>query len=160
MAVSDLFVFGFIIFAVSLVVVIGGYIFSGMQANSVINQTFTMNGTTLNASNFFDRFYNMFDWFTVLLAIFFIIAMIILGYILPSHPIFTFLGLLLIIVWLIVAPQLSNAFITMMQTTPIGAVATKFPLTSLLMYYLPVIGLVAAVITNIVTYGKSGGGGV
>lgn len=157
MAFTDLFVWGFLLFACAVIILSNWLVLEEMGDLDVVNQNYTMNGTTINPYETGVRYMSTFDWGFLFIALGLTLAMFYSGYLLPSHPIFTGIGFLVAIMWLLVAPMFSNVFYGVVHNTILSQVADRIPLTYNFMLYLPVIGLMVGVVSNILTYGKGVG---
>ena len=159
MAFQDLFVFGALVFGLALVALIGWSALHEMGKNTeYINKTYTdPTGLTTVTINPWDSGVNAMsaiDWGVILIVVGLSIGMIFMGYMLPSHPVFTFVGIIIAIMWVLISPMLSNAFYNAVMNTTLGDVIEHLPLTWTLMQNLPLIGLVVGAVASIVTYGK------
>lgn len=159
MGVLDVIAFGVTLFGLAILLFCGVIVLNYMSSDTtVFNQSFTANGTTVNFMDYNARYFSMFDWFFLLMMVVLALGMVILGYALPSHPIFFIVAIVGLMIWLFVAPYLSNTFITLTDIPVFGAAAANLPYTSIALYYLPVIGFIVGVIGAIYTYGKGGYG--
>ena len=160
MAFTDFLALGFLIFAVAIAVLISGVMFYTLQSeNTYFNHTYTINGTSINAAEFVDNFYSIYDWFALFFVAVGVISLFVMGFLTPSHPIFAFIGLLMLVAWLFIAPYLSNAFYDLASMSLFSSVIARFPFTTAIGLNLPVLVFIVGVISNILFYGKSGGGG-
>lgn len=158
MAFTDFLALGFLFFAVAIAVIISGVVFYSLQSETTyFNHTYTINGTSINAGEFIDQFYSIYDWFALFFVAVGVISLFVMGFLTPSHPIFAFIGLLMLVAWLFVAPYLSNAFFDVASLPIFAAVIARFPFTTAIGLNLPVLVFVVGVISNILFYGKSGG---
>jgi hypothetical protein len=157
MAFLDIVAFGVTLFALAILFLSGGMVLNYMKADPIVfNQSFTANGTTFNFTDSIDHYFSMFDWFFLLFTICLAIGMFVLGYSLPSNPIFLIVAILALLVWLFIAPYLTNSFIMLTNIPVFGAVVAKMPFMAIAIYYLPVIGFIIGAVSAIFVYGKGG----
>lgn len=159
MAFQDLFVFGALVFGLSLAALIGWTVLNEMGHNTeYINHTYTdptgLTTTTINPYESGVNAMGAIDWGVLLIVVGLSIGMIFMGYMLPSHPIFTFVGIVIAIMWVLVSPMFTNVFYNAVMNTSLGDVIDRLPLVWTLMMNLPLIGLVIGAVSSIVTYGK------
>lgn len=164
MAFSDIFVVGFTLFACALILIAGYTAWAMILDTDVpgynVNATYTSpDGLThINPSDVGTQVFGTLDWIMVFIAVTLVIGMFAAGWMLPSHPIFTLLGVVAILVWLVIAPYFSNAYLDLLSMDVVAAAANQFPMTNTLIMNLPLVGLIAGVLGGIATYGKSSGG--
>lgn len=159
MAFEDLFVVGATIFGLALVALIGWSILNTLGTNTdYINHTYSdptgLTTTTINPWQSGVNAFSALDWGVLLIVTGLTIGMIFLGFALPSHPIYAFVGVIIMILWLLVSPALSNVYYNAVMNTMLGDVITHLPLTWTLMQNLPLFGLVLGAVASIFTYGK------
>ena len=164
MAFTDIFAVGFTIFACALILISGYAAWNMMLTTDVpgynINATYNVTGSTnnLNPSDIGTQVFGAMDWIMVFIAVMLVIGMFIAGWMLPSHPVFALLGVATALVWLVISPFFSNAYLDLLGMDVIAPVANAFPMTNVLIMNLPLVGLIAGVLGGIATYGKSSGG--
>jgi len=154
-AFSDLFVWGFALFALCVIFLSGAYMMVTVAAVPIVNQTTTINGTSINPAEWGMSWVPKLDWVFMTFVVMLSLAMLVTGFLIPSHPIFLFIGVFELLLWLFIAPGLANAFLTMVQLTPLGGIIDYFPLTSAFFMNLPLVGLIVGAIASIFTYGKT-----
>ena len=164
MAFSDLFVVGFTIFACALILIVGYTMWSTLITTDVpgynINATYTSpdGSVKLNPSDVGTQVFAAMDWIMVFIAVVLVIGMFAAGWMLPSHPVFALLAVVSALIWLVIAPYLSNQYLALLQMDVVAAAADAFPMMNTLIMNLPLVGLIAGVLGGIATYGKSSGG--
>ena len=160
MAFQDLFTFAAAVFVIGAVILVGYTGFSmltdvNIGAYSVdYNYTSPDGSTVINPAEAGEQMFGVFDWGFLLLAVAFILGMFYSGFLIQSHPIFTVVGLVLAIVWFLVAPLISNSWLMLVQGTVLQDAAENFVIVHTFMMNLPIIGLFAGVITSVLLYGK------
>ena len=164
MAFTDIFAVGFTIFACALILIAGYAAWDMIMTTDVpgynINATYTSSdgSVNLNPSAIGTQVYGAMDWIMVFIAVMLVIGMFIAGWMLPSHPVFALLAVATALVWLVIAPFFSNAYLDLLGMDIVAAAANQFPMTNVLIMNLPLVGLIAGVLGGIATYGKSSGG--
>lgn len=110
--------------------------------------------TTQDASS------NLLDFFVFFVLVSFFVGLIISSIYIDVHPAIVMVFVILLIIAVIIAGQISNFFYDFVSggqfTTGTTTVAENFPLTSLILgSYFPLIILVIGVIVIVILYGKS-----
>ena len=99
---------------------------------------------------------NFYDYMTPLYLIGIVAMIIISAFFIQSHPIFFFLSLFLLLIFVLVGVVLSNTYQTITNTTGIADTAANFTVTATIMQYLPAIMIVVFFITAIFLFAKPG----
>lgn len=154
-----MFIVGATIFGLALVALIGWTVLNQLGANTeYVNHTYTdptgLTTTEINPWQSGVNAMSAIDWGVILIVAGLTIGMIFLGFALPSHPVYAFIGIILAILWVLVSPALSNIYYNAVMNTILGDVIERLPLTWALMQNLPLYGLVTGVIASVFTYGK------
>jgi len=160
MALTDLFIVGAIIFGFTVVFLFVA-VFIGQAENiPQINATYTSpdGATVIEPIETGHRLLTTLDWAGAFFAFGLVVAMIISGFLITSHPAFFFLDVLILILWLFLSPYLSNGYLLVLQTSVIAPYAETFPMLNFVVLNLPVVGLVAGALAGIFTHGKGVGG--
>jgi hypothetical protein len=163
---GDIFAFGFTLFAIALIAVVGYTIWNvetnlTIPGNSILpanpfNHTYdSPDGTIHIDPSFVGRsFFGALDWIILFIAVSLVIGMFVAGFMLPSHPVFTLVTIVACIIWLIIAPFFSNAYLQVLSLPILSSAADQFPMTNILIMNLPLVGLIAGVLAGVATYGK------
>jgi len=157
MAFQDLFVYGMVLFAMAFAIYAGVAAVSFMQNIPLVNTNYTNSAgnSTINPYLNAQKTMRIFDWGFLLIAFGFAFSMFAMGLVLPSHPIFSIVGLVLAIFWVWFSPNLSNAFLDVISRAPFAGLDSEVPFITTIMLNLPLIGLAVGFLTAIFTYGKS-----
>ena len=154
---ADVIVYAILLFGVALIILFGASIMPTFQANDYVNHNYTTNGTTINPYVFMAHNFLMLDWVYLVMAALFTLGLFITGFLIPSHPVFAVVSIIIAIVWMFVAPWISNIFFSVLQIYPINQVANAFPFITTWVLNMPLITLVIGFIAGILTYGKNPG---
>jgi hypothetical protein len=99
---------------------------------------------------------NFYDYLAPTYLIGVITMMIISAFFIKSHPIFFFISLFLLLVFIIVGVVLSNTYQSIMESESMVDTASEFEVTNMIMKYLPVIMIFSFFIAAIFLFTKSG----
>lgn len=155
MAAEDIFIFGFVIFFIAIMITIGAVITLELGKIDIANTTTTIGNTSMNPVQEGWEIMKLFDWGFLFILVFFIIVMFVSGLLIPSHPVFAVVVIPILIAWLVISPFLSNSFIVLLDVSEFAAAAEAFPILTTVIFNLPLIGLIAGFITGVLTYGKN-----
>ena len=95
---------------------------------------------------------NTFNYGFVIIVIGGAIGSLILAWMVPSHPIFMLVSVIMLLLSVVVLPILANTYETFASTSEMASAAASFPLMNLLMSNMPLIGVVFGVMMMIVLY--------
>jgi len=150
----DLISFGIILFAMAIVVV---SIFHSLdtfntqwQASPNIPQV-SKDIVGVQA----DRFVGVWDGWFVIAVLGYAIALIILAFSIKSHPVFAMLGLIIMVIFGIIAVKLSNAFDSFGSSSGIASSADKFVFTTFVINNLPFIVILFGILFIVILYAKT-----
>lgn len=116
-----------------------------------LNQTTTGANVTQNTFNAISSL----DFGAVLIVFGFGIGMVIMSFMVRSHPIFFIPGIILLIIAVLISPQISNAFEYYATSEEISSSVVNFVLIQTMMSNLPLIVTIIGLIFMIVMYSKS-----
>lgn len=159
MAFTDIFVFGVILLLLGVTIMATGYMTGLIEGIPLANQTTTINGTTLNAAQWGVQMSKNMNWIYMVFLTLVTLAMIAGGFVLPSHPAFAVLSVFVLIVWLALAPFLTNAYVDVLLHTPIGDMQPDYPLVHGFLMNMPLYGLIVGLVSGIILHGKRGNEG-
>ena len=159
--IEDLFWLVAVLFAVAIFFVILYFVWgrvspkideglSGVMPNDGVNVTQTLNKTTTSIT----RFNTLFPLILIGLFAFVIMS----AFFLESHPIFFWVGLILLGVALIFGAVFSNVYKQITENDEIAAAGAEFGVVNLFMKYLPLFVLLVFVVIGIVLWSKFTGG--
>jgi hypothetical protein len=108
-------------------------------------------GTTIrdNTQSFMDNL----DWILLCLYIGLHLSIIVLAFLLRTHPVMFIVSLGILIIMMLIAPVLSNYFNTIITNNSFTAIANNFPMTSYIMDHLPFLEFIWSILTMIFLYG-------
>lgn len=98
-------------------------------------------------------------FFLVGLIVFVVIAAFQIG----SHPVFFFLSIFILAIFILVAVVFSNTYQSIIETDELAASSAEFTVSNLIMEYLPYIMLIITILVMIVLFAKPwqwGGGSI
>lgn len=101
-----------------------------------------------------------FDYFFIFLAFGLIAAVIVGGYFIDVHPIFTIVSIFIIIILIVIVPQMANIFLDITASAELSAQTNQYPLTISFFQNLPIIILIGGIIATIVIFAKPRGGAI
>jgi len=85
------------------------------------------------------------------------VGAIVLAFLIPSHPVFLPISIILLAFFVILSVVFSNFLWEFLNAQQIIVMANKFPLVASIVQYLPYIIVVFGIVLIIVMYSKSGG---
>ena len=94
------------------------------------------------------------DWVVFAIFIGLVLAMLIASWFIPGHPIFMFIYFLAVLIIVVVAAVLSNAWETFSDTDPISGSTSSFGITNHLLNNLPLYLGVAGFLGMVILFGK------
>lgn len=106
-------------------------------------------------TNFSGRFANIWDFWFLLLAIGFVIAMIIVAVALRSHPVFAVFAIFIMIILSIITFDFANTYDDVAKTDSFVNLALNFPFMTYIMQNLPKFFIGLGTLFLIVLYAKS-----
>lgn len=154
MAFRDVALIGVLVFALGVGFLSLHYVFNTsvdvMLGVGEVNES----GDTVAALEAAQALTGRLDW--VLFAIFIglVLAMLISAWFIPGHPIFMFVYFLAVLILVVVAAVLSNAWDTFSDTAPISASTSSFGITNHLLNNLPLYLGVAGFLGMVILFGK------
>lgn len=140
-----------------------------------------INGALLNSTNYTDPYntyqdsfnitkqseqttggIGLFNSMSILILLGLIIMTLVSAFFIQSHPVFFFISLIVLGVAVMLAVVYSNVYQTITEDTNFGSTASSFPVTNLLMQYLPfLIAIIVIALLIILSWrGSTGGGGL
>lgn len=170
-SVFDAFTIGVIMFAFGVIVLVGGTILQGVE-DAVVNQTIrqTMaNGQVQNIQLLNQTFldsgqaaFNQFDTLMTFILIGLIATSVVLAFLIPTHPVMIVPSIFVLLISVIVAAQLTNAYNTIATQSSLVAQANNMPITAQIMSNLPFIVLAIGAIIMIAMFVtiRRGSGGI
>lgn len=159
----DLFFFLMVFLILGVAWVIGAYvlgevtdplipIFNGTAANTTINTVRTG--------------YRTFDFIFGFLFIVLNLVPLYMAVMVKNHPVFFVVNLILFIIYMLLAPVISNVMLevwsnpALAETSTGGSASVTLPMMTRLFQYLPLISFGLAFLVSIAMFGKGQGGGV
>ena len=97
-----------------------------------------------------------YDYMTPIYLIGIIAMIIISAFFIQSHPIFFFMSLFLLLIFVLVGVVFSNTYQTITNTTGIAETAAHFTITETIMYWLPTIMIVVFFVAALFLFAKPG----
>jgi len=154
MSVLDMFLAVIMLFIISIVIIFSHVLVTEFQTQTEdlfpdAAQNITDTGITAVLN---------FDWGFVFLIGGVFMSIIIGAFLIPTHPVFVIASLLIMAVFLLIAPQFSNMFDEVMLDTRIAPSASSFVLVDAVWASLPFISLAFIALLIIVTYAKTRSG--
>lgn len=159
---TDLFIF--MIFAVVIVFMCGVFIFIGGKANTEIhaqldNQMFGNTNATEVVTNTIGAVNNTYQslyWISIFLIVGMIISIFIGSYLVTTKPIFFIPYLLIVIIAVIVAVGISNAYDEVIQNPTLADTFSGFVGANFIMLQLPIWVAVIGVVGGIIMFVRMG----
>ena len=110
-------------------------------------------GSTIksNTQSFMDNL----DWIMLCLYIGTHLSVIVLSFLLRTHPVMFVVSIGIILVMMLIAPVLSNSYETILANSAFSGVAGDFPMLTYIMQRLPLFEFIWAILTMILLYGFS-----
>lgn len=147
----------FFVFVMLFVVAVGVY--AAFFFQNITSTIFTMTGLNSTATTQIvqagENFMGMWDYLLPILGIGICLSSIALSWFFPSHPIFfTFIGVMMLVVGVLVMPIISNTFETF-TTSFGGTISPSLTHLNLFMLNLPLIYSVMGITMMIVTFIRS-----
>lgn len=157
MAAEDLIVYAIFLFAFGLVVAI---VFAGLSFFDAVpiantNETSPNGNITLRPLQYTHQLIGIFDWIYLFFAVVLAIVLFLSAFLVRSHPAYTVVGFLLMLIWVWVMPNLSNVWITVMRFPVFSGFEAQFPFITIFLVNLVPIGFFVGLIMNVILYGKS-----
>lgn len=155
----DIFTILIEFFSIIMLAWIGTLIYTGFTSGSqglaaapIVTNSPIASNTIRNGSSLFSGLNNILS----LAFIFLCLGSIIAAFFTDSHPALAFVGILLSPIAIFISFGLHDVFFSIIQSSSyFGALATQYPLTTLMFQYLPVMTFIFAVLIAIVTFGKN-----
>lgn len=125
---------------------------------NALNSSKTTNNSNTNA--IVARYYEnekSHDFMFVLIFFGFALGAVVSAYFLPTHPVFFFPILLIMVLGIFLAPTIANAFGSLITDPTVAQTANDYPLTTQIFQHLPNILLAIAIIIVIATMAKPPG---
>ena len=97
--------------------------------------------------------FNNWDWITVLVYFGMHLGVLVLAFLLRTHPVVYIAGIILIVILVMVAAPLSNAYLDMLDNDDLATASTNIPKTDFIMRHFPTFEMIWAFITLIVFAG-------
>jgi hypothetical protein len=147
-------IFDVLIIAISLTVLaIGILVASIVMTNVQVSMGPTLdNPVATEALQQGTNAINTFNYGFVIIAVGLGLGSVIFAFLTPTHPIFMILSILMLMIFIIIIPQLSNVYQTMTSDAIFTGAAANFGLMSLIMNNLPLFSTVFAVMIMIALY--------
>lgn len=158
-SVTDVFIIGAAIFILAITILLGSYLYNRVATEMLPHINSSTAAT--NAINAMTNTLPTFDYFFLAVFIGLVLAMIISGFMIETHPVFTFVFFIMMVLATIVAVPISNSYEAFANDPIFASTAANFAITNLILTKLPLITLVIGILMIIVIYGKSqfeGGG--
>lgn len=150
-SINDLFYVILIIFIFAIVTLVAGRILVEWDSatNSTLNATYAQQGMrALEALNLG----------FILLLVGGAIAVILMAFMIPSHPVFFIISIILLLVFIVVVPQISNIYLQIAGTDSMVDLGNQYSTMTVIMQNLPLFFVVIGIIVMIVMYAKIRGG--
>jgi len=164
MSLLDMIAIGGLVTVIT-VVLLFAFTMSSIVGNQ-LNATFTSMGATPAQLNTTAKIFvggnkglSTLDYMIIVIFVFLALSAIILAFMLPTHPVFiiVFLVVQVIIIW--IASQFSHLFTAISGDPLLAPFVANVPQSVSLMQNLPLLSFIISVIIAIVMYAKSGMGG-
>lgn len=150
MAVSDIFSILLIALALGIVILVAFTVLD--QIDDKLIEKLPAGADNINTVT--TGFRNVMDSVFTFIVIGSGVGAIVLAFMTESHPVFAFIGIVLVGIALLIAPTFSNVFETIGQKDIMSTAYDAFPMQKAIMENLPVYILVIGLMIAIVTYGK------
>lgn len=156
-SMEDMFVLIMIIFVGALSLGIGYQILTTLTNTDVVsNFTTTVEGADWDQTlDKMDSIFLNLDLLSVFFVVMVFISILVLSFLVPSHPIFMILGFILFIFSIFLSVIFSNMYQTFAETSILTSSATSFPITNHILTNLPFYIVPMGILTMIVLYGRS-----
>lgn len=157
-----------ILFATLVALVILYYVWGQVSPELIasINSALPAGETSINVTNINTNIGAGILLFNPLVAFFLvglIVFVVISAFQIGSHPVFFFLSIFILAIFILVAVVFSNTYQEIIETDELSASASEFTVSNLIMEYLPYIMMVIIFLVMIILFAKPwqwGGGGI
>ena len=152
----DVIMIGVTMLVLAMGVIIGSYVMTAITTGttgmftSATAQAAMASGTAA---------INTFNYGFVVIVIGGGIASLVLAWMVPSHPIFMVVSVVMLLISVVVLPVLANTYESFIGQADMATAAASFPLISAMMGNMPIIGVVFGVLMMIVLYTRYNQGG-
>ncbi len=144
------------VFSMAIIIVVGIVFWNAVNIDAIFDQNDYTKTVRSNASAFYGSLDNVFVIFFFVLHL----GILILAFLLRSHPIIYIASIIIIAFLAIIAAPLSNAYEEFIADSTISVAASTTPYTNFLMSKLPMIEVIFGFITVIVLAGLAKGEGI
>lgn len=157
MAIQDIFFIGVMFFAVVITVLIVGALWFGMSSEL---DTALDNADASTAIRNVNTSFNVLDYTFFTLAIGMPIAAMILAFFVPVNPIFTFIAIFVIAIFMIIFPQFANVYVEIATQADITSTLnpeTRWPLVTFIMQNYPLYMTISSALVILALFAKPAG---
>lgn len=156
-SVMDLFILPGVIFVIAVCAVVGYLAYSTVMTQFAAHNQ-TQEAAEMVTAGMDNVFPSGVDLIVPGVLVGTVIMIIVLALLIPSHPIFMFAGIILLVVLLVAAPIMSNSFMELFQSDQLVAYSNAMPMTMFITGNLPYILLGVGFFLIIILYAKGFGG--
>jgi len=147
----DIIILTAIILALGIVIVVGTHIKDNIlpEFQSALSDT-----TAQGVIGEVDAAFAVFDYVFIGVVLGMGAAAIVTAYLIPTHPAFFFISILLLMVALLLAPTFSNVFRTLTDDVEFSAIVDSYAMMKLVFENLPIFILMFGMLVMVATYAK------
>lgn len=159
-SVIDILYIILVLFGLSIVLLVGFKMYSNIT-NDLAAQYPDVASATLAQSSLQQMFLN-YDKLLMFIFVMGIIGTVILAFFLDSHPVFTIIAVIVLILFTLFAGVLSNLYEDIEQSPSLQNEVAQYPITSFFWLHLPKFTVLSIVVVIVVTFakGRSQGGAI
>jgi hypothetical protein len=160
----DLFYMVIVIFMLGVSILAAVYVKDQIfpPLSSMLSSSSDATSVLTTVSNGFSIFDEIFLFMFIMLSI----IPIIFAFLVPTHPVFILINIILFLIYLVVVPSLSNAMRSFWSSSFFapyaagGSGSTTYVIMTAIFQYLPIITCAFGLVLTVVTFVKFGGGNV
>jgi hypothetical protein len=164
MSMMDYFYLLVVILILGMSIIIGVYLKDAIFPQ--LSNAFSSSPAATSALTTVSNSFSIFDEIFLLIFVLMSIVPIVFAFLVPSNPVFVFVNIILIAIYLLIAPTISNMMRSFLSSSIFASYATggtgsaTFPIMTAIFEYLPIITCGLSFVLMVVLFGKSGGGGM
>jgi hypothetical protein len=148
-SMMDIIIMGVTLLVLAISILVASLVMGNFQASTV--DTLTTAGAQAALTQGAVAV-NTFNYGFIVIAIGLGLGGLIFAWLVPTHPIFIIVSVIMLLIGVVVLPVLSNAFETVSTDATMSTATSNFPLMVVFMSNLPLIGTVFGVLMIIVLY--------
>lgn len=149
--VTSLVIVPFLIMIMAFMIILAAYTYTTIRDETDI---FTHNNESLEIQSAMNTVTNMYSYIFVMYLVAFFVIMGLAGYYIDSSPVFLIVGILVLMVAIIVAVPVSNAYEDFISDSSLAATAAEYGIMTTLMNNLPIVITFLGGLFLIVLYAK------